>query len=805
MNDSDWVWSWHDFVPEREGHRESLCALGNGRFCTRGAVSEAVADDVHYPGTYAVGCYNRVVSHVSGRMIEHEDLVNLPNWLPLTWRIGDGEWFDLRRTEIPSYDLELDLRRGVLTRTLRCADEAGRRTTVTTRRLVSMADPYLAGQDMTLVAENWSGRVTVRSALDGRVANDGVARYRDLEGGHLMPISAGQVGEDTIRLVVETNQSRIRIAEAARTRVRADCEVALQTAQGYIAQEASFDLAEGEAVTVEKVVALYTSRDLAISECALAAQQAMARAPDFAKLLDAHVRAWRYLWEQFAIEVDTGGDGEDRTLATLRLHIFHLLQTCSPNTIGLDAGVPARALTGEAYRGHVFWDELFIFPTLNLRIPEITRALLMYRYRRLDQARAAAAEAGYAGAMFPWQSGSDGREESQSVHLNPRSGRWIPDNSALQHHVNAAIVYNICQYYHVTGDVEFLAFYGAEVIYEIARFWASIATPAAEPGGYEIRGVMGPDEYHEAYPDSDRAGLDNNAYPNVMAVWVLHRALELQDTLPADQQQRLCEKLKLAPSEFEAWREISRGMIVPFHGDGIISQFAGYEKLAEFDWDGYRRRYGDIQRLDRILEAEDDTPNRYKASKQAYVLMLFYLFSSEQLRTLFEVLGYPFEYETIPRNIDYYVARTSDGSTLSRVVHSWVVARSDRAGSWRLFREALTSDVADIQGGTTPEGVHLGAMAGTVDLIQRGYAGIEPRGGVLYLNPSLPDEVRHLKFRLRYRGHSLGLEFTRTKVRVTAVDGAAEPITIGLGDQEHRLGGGESLELSLDGVGQSAA
>ena len=180
----------------------------------------------------------------------------------------------------------------------------------------------------------------------------------------------------------------------------------------------------------------------------------------------------------------------------LRLHIFHLLQTTSFNAIDLDVGVPARGLHGEAYRGHIFWDELFIFPFLNLRIPELIRSLLMYPHRRLMEARHLAREAGHRGAMFPWQSGSSGCEESQMLHLNPRSGRWLPDHTHRQRHVNAAIAYNVWQYFHATGDVEFLWFFGAEMLLEIARFWASIATYNATRQRYEIHHVVGADEFH---------------------------------------------------------------------------------------------------------------------------------------------------------------------------------------------------------------------------------------------------------------------------------------------------------------------
>jgi alpha,alpha-trehalase len=434
---------------------------------------------------------------------------------------------------------------------------------------------------------------------------------------------------------------------------------------------------------------------------------------------------------------------------------------------------------------------------INFRLPEITRELLMYRYRRLGAARENARQAGYRGAMFPWQSGSNGREESQEVHLNPKSGRWIPDNSHLQRHVNIAIAYNLYHYYQVTRDMEFMAFYGAEMLLEIARFWASIAQYNTELDRYEILGVMGPDEYHDAYPDSDRPGLNNNAYTNIMAIWVLDRAREVIDLLPEDVRREICSKLELSAEELRLWEDIGNKMRVVFHDDGIISQFEGYDRLEEFDWEGYREKYDDIQRLDRILEAEDDTPNRYKVSKQADVLMLFYLLSAEELEEIFEKLGYDFEYETIPKNIDYYLQRTSHGSTLSRVVHSWVLARSDRARSWKLFCEALQSDVSDIQGGTTPEGIHLGAMAGTVDQLQRGYTGIVTRGDVLYFNPCLPEDLSRLKLKMRYRSHFLEIEVTSETLRVSTIRAEEEPIKIGVFENFYELPPGSGREFSL--------
>jgi alpha,alpha-trehalase len=399
--------------------------------------------------------------------------------------------------------------------------------------------------------------------------------------------------------------------------------------------------------------------------------------------------------------------------------------------------------------------------------------------------------------MYPWQSGSDGREETNPLHLNPRSGRWIPDRSHRQRHINIAIAYNVWLYYQVTGDINFLSFYGAEIIIEIARFWASIATYNSSLDRYDIRKVMGPDEYHDGYPNTEEPGLDNNAYTNVMAVWVLCRALELMDILPEDRRMNLCDNLGLTQEELESWEHISRKVRIIFHDNGIISQFEGYNELQEFDWQGYGNKYVNIQRLDRILEAEGDTTNSYKVSKQADVLMLFYLLSAEELQELFERLGYLFGQDTIHKNIEYYINRTSHGSTLSRIVHSWVLARSDRELSWDLFKEALESDISDIQGGTTNEGIHLGAMAGTVDLIQRCYTGIETRGDRLWFNPHLPKDLKNIYFNIIYRRNWVNIQINSKRLKISTRRYFAKPINIGFRDQFIQLSPGDSVEFQI--------
>jgi trehalose/maltose hydrolase-like predicted phosphorylase len=786
-----WIWEYEGYVAADELLRESLCTLGNGYFATRGALPECAADEVHYPGTYVAGCYNRLTSDVAGRQVENEDMVNVPNWLPLRFRLHEEQWLTPDTATVLDHHQILHLDSGLLERRTRYGLGEGRALAVRQQRLVHMADPHLAALRTEFTAEGFTGELEVEAALDGDVTNTGVSRYRDLDGRHLTHVHTGTDTDtaDTVWLRCRTRTSDIRVAIASS--LTADEPATVRHDGPRVSQSTRLQLTPGRTVTVDKTVALHTSRDPAISDPLHAALDRVGRAPGFDELLDSHLTAWDQLWRRAALDVP----GEAGRI--LRLHLFHVLQTLSPHTADLDVGVPARGLHGEAYRGHVFWDELFVLPYLNLHFPEVSRALLRYRHRRLEQACTAAREAGRAGALYPWQSGSDGREETQRLHLNPRSGRWLPDHSHLQHHVGSAIAYNVWQYCQASGDAEFLHTKGAEMLLQIARFWADSAVYDEQLGRYRIRGVVGPDEYHDAYPGASEPGLDDNAYTNVTAAWVLTRTLELLRSLPEPRRRELVERTGLDDGELEQWEDVSRTLHVPFH-DGVISQFEGYGDLAELDWDGYRERYGDIRRLDRILEAEGDTVNRYRASKQADVLMLGYLFAPAELREIFGRLGHRLDEDTWQRTVDHYLCRTSHGSTLSGLVHGWVLARARRAEAWKYCQEALRGDIADLQGGTTGEGIHLGAMAGTLDLVQRGLTGLDTRDDALWLDPVPLPELSEYGFALRYRGHwGVRLRLTHGRLEIAVPSSDRSAIDVRLPDRAVRVQPGDSRRLGL--------
>lgn len=773
-----WELVYDGYHPADERLREALCTVGNGYVATRGCAPEASASEVHYAGPYAAGVYNRLSDRISGQAIENESLVNLPNWLSLTFRINDGPWFDIDGAHLESYRQVFDLRHATLTRALRFSHDSGHSTTLFQQRFASMHQPHVVAMLTTVTAENWSGTIEFRSLLDGSVRNTLVERYRTLSDTHLTDSAIDEIAPDAVLLQTQTSQSGIAIAVAARTTVWCDdvrAEARYQAVRdGYRGgHDIRVAVSAGQQMRLEKVATIVTGRDAAVSEPASAARHYLEEAGRYADLHRQHNRAWARLWEQCTVNLD----GSTAASRVLRLHMVHVLQTISPHTAELDVGVPARGLHGEAYRGHVFWDSLFISPILSVRMPNLARSLLLYRYRRLPEARRAARRAGYRGAMYPWQSGADGREVSQQLHLNPQSGGWNPDPSARAHHVGLAIAFNAWQHYQVTGDRQYLVDYGAEMMVEIARFWVGLAKFDDSRDRYTIRGIIGPDEFHSGYPGMEYDGIDNNAYTNVMAVWVILRALDALDVLPLRDRLALVGRIDLSAQELDRWEHVTRRMFVPFHDD-VISQFEGYADLAELDWEHYRRRYGNIQRLDRILDAEDDSVNNYKASKQADALMLFYLLSSEELLGLFGRLGYSFAPEQIPTTIDYYLARTSHGSTLSAVVHTWVLARANRHMAMEYFNQVLESDIADIQGGTTSEGIHLAAMAGSVDLLQRCFTGLEMRDDRLILGPLWPEALGPMEFTIVYRGQRLHLRIGGRTAAVTAEAGKSLPIDV---------------------------
>jgi trehalose/maltose hydrolase-like predicted phosphorylase len=797
--DGGWTLDYFDYRPEDERSRETLCTLCNGWLGVRGSAEEADARAPHHdPGTYLAGGYNRGVSHVAGRTIALDVLVKWPGALALACRPEGGQWLSPDRSEVLRYRQQLDCRRGLLRRGMRLRDDAGRETTILSWRLVSMADPHLACIRWTIIPHNWFGSLEVRSALDGNVQNRGVARHREFEHVHIEVAGTG-CDDRAIWLEARCRRAPLSLALASRLRAtRNGRPVPLprrcRRTDRAVEESVMLEARQGEPIALEKIVAIASSRDDEEGVGPLpAALRALERSGSAEALRADHERAWDELWLRYELDVRPAGD-----LATAaRVDAFHLIQTLSPRIEHRDVGAPARGLHGEGYFGHIFWDQLFIDSWLRFRSPETARALLAYRYRRPDAAREQARALGCRGALFPWRSARDGREQTPPVQLNPRDGSYDPDHTSLQRHINSAIAHAVWQYHRTTADTSFLERQGAELFVEICRFWAGAFRRDPSTGRYHLRGVVGPDEFHQAYPDSGRPGVDDNAYTNMMAAWCLRTAPAVLDAIPAARRRELLEQLGNSSDELEAWRDVATHIFVPLHENRIIAQFAGYERLAELDWDGYRARYGDVRRIDRILDAEGDSVLRYKASKQADVLMLFYLLPFPDLSALLAESGYRFDAAMAERTIAYYEPRTSHGSSLSGVVHAVVDLRWGRADAWQRFESAVQFDVTRAREGQSTGGIHLAAMAGALDLLARCIAGVE--AGVEMLEFDLCPAAPRLEIRLPllYRGSRVEVWRTRDALVIATGDDWPEGSRIAFRGGVHRLGPGQRLSFNL--------
>jgi beta-phosphoglucomutase family hydrolase len=796
LEEDRWSLAYHDYDPEKEKSREALLAVGNGYFGTRGAMEETRAGETNYPGTYMAGMFNRRTSKVAGRDIENEDFVNCPNWLPVSFRYGEGDWMNPNQCRVVQIHRWLSFRDGLFHRDMVVEDKDGRRTRILSGRMASMEDEQVAVLQYTVQPLDYTGKISIRTGLDGDLINEGVARYRQLDQRHLEPLEEGGDGRMQF-LAVRTNQSGIEIGLACKIRilldqVERDADMHHHTSPGRVESVVTLDMKAGQALTLEKLVSLHTSRGAGPGTVLQSARRKAGELKSYEAVKKGSAEAWRRIWEKVDIRVE----GDRFAQKLLRMHTYHLMVTASPHNAKLDAGIPARGLHGEAYRGHIFWDELYILNFYALHFPDIVKSVLMYRYRRIDEARKYARQHGYEGAMYPWQSGSDGREETQIVHLNPVSGEWGEDYSSLQRHVSLAIAYNIWNYYWINLDEEFMAAEGGEMILEICRFWASKASWDESAGRYSIGKVMGPDEFHEHLPGSQEGGLKNNAYTNLMVAWLFRKVTGYLETAPVGIMDSLLRKIGLTGEEIHRWKEIKNKLVLDISDEGILAQFDGYFGLQELDWDHYRREYGNIHRMDRILKAEGKSPDDYKVAKQADTLMAWYNLGMEEISSLLSDMGYAPDKVGLKPNYDYYIQRTSHGSTLSRIVHAYLANELGiKEQAWTLYMEALSSDYVDIQGGTTAEGIHAGVMGSTLLFVIQSIAGIQFRDEIISVTPSLPAGWKKISFNFAFRKkyYTFEIFLDRMTILVNAPDD--QVVGIAIAGKTHRLVPGRLLEV----------
>jgi trehalose/maltose hydrolase-like predicted phosphorylase len=749
-HDPDWRLEQHGYVPALEHEYESRTTVSNGFLGVRGALEQPTA--ASHPGTYIAGLFDTVPTPYRMPV-----LVHAPDWLRLSIDVNGGPT-SLEAGSAAAFTRTLDLRRGVLLTRQAMSGPNGSAVELRTLRLASHAIRAVA-LHLTQVEVTQPTWVTLAAVLapphDGLTlvtAADSVAVWRTIHEERYLA-----VGWEA--LVAELGGARAPRAWR-RPQERHWSWVAVPEERAVITRLATF--AHGDSA----------------AEAVQAAQAALRRArrSGLKNLYRAHARVWAQRWQ----EADIVLEGETAVQRALRFALYHLISAANPENERVSIG--ARALTGEAYRGHVFWDtEIFLLPFYIYTWPAAARALLMYRYHTLPAARAKAARLGYRGALYAWESADTGEEATPPWVVAP-DGTVIPiRNGEQEHHVSADVAYAVWHYWQATRDVPFLLRAGAEIILETARFWSSRANLEAD-GRYHIRGVIGPDEYHE--------NVDDNAYTNVMAQWNIERGLEVADLLARRWPERwaqLQDRLALTPDELAHWRDVAEGLVTGACTDeGVIEQFRGYFELEPIDLSALAARTAP---LDVVLGRE--RTQRSQVIKQADVVML--------LALLWDRFPAPVR----EANFRFYEPRCGHGSSLSPPVHALVAARlGDTERAARYLAQTAAIDLEDSMGNVAG-GVHVGALGGLWQAVVFGVLGFDPWSPVPRLEPHLPRAWQALRVPLRWRGRSLLVEVGQEPLRLTITLRRGRPLTVQVGALRQRLTRGRPWTCRWDAGNRS--
>ncbi|HAT4483002.1 glycoside hydrolase family 65 protein [Proteus mirabilis] len=773
--------------------QESLLTTANGYIGLRGTLPEMTISDEHYPATYIAGLYNQASSQIENHQVINEDFVNAPNGQFISLKIGKGEYLHPKQLITHHLTRHLDLKTGVFTSQWRVETPEGQQLDIHCTKFANMADMSHYAILYTFKPLNFSGEITVITRLEGNTYNYGVQRYRSLNPHHYHVLQTGANKQHAF-ILAQTDQSKIGIGLSSTIRgdFFANEDIVCHVSDTLVEQTITFNAQQNTTYQLEKCVAVTTSTAYPDSWQNVINWE---QQPLHSQLINSQ-KAWKTLWDSADISIS----GDLMTQKLLRLHTFHLLSSASPfsnQQHQLDVSVTARGLHGEAYRGHIFWDEIFILPFYIMHFPETARQLLLYRYHRLPAARLAARAEGFQGAMFPWQSGHDGSEQTQTLHLNPLSGQWDADHSCRQRHVSLAIAYNVWLYWLNTHDHQFMEQYGLELLNDITLFWLDQCQWDEGDQRFHINGVMGPDEFHEKYADSLEGGLKDNAYTNLMVVWLFN---QIEMFINNDRFSKKLQQLNSQSSVFNKIQEVKNRIAINIDAHEIIEQFSGYFQLKDLDWESYRKKYGNIYRMDRILRKENKSADDYKVAKQADTLMLFNNLDKQTVHSLITSLGYSVSKHFAEKNLHYYLERTSHGSTLSRIVHAYLAEQIQLHDlSWQLYQDALYSDYNDIQGGTTAEGIHTGVMAATLNTTIMAYAGVDIRQDMLTITPSLPQQWQKLSFKLLHRSTLYQINLTHKEISILS----DKPSTILINHQTHKLTANTLLVLNLNGDTQN--
>jgi len=728
--DPYWIFTRNKFNSEETKLNTTLFTLGNGYIGSRGVLAEGTEES--YPGTYIAGIYDSINN-------DPAEIVNCPNPLKIELHI-DGELVSLDKIKVLEHTRQLDIKKALLYRKT-IFEINQKKFSFETFRFFSMSDIHTAVISFSIKAFNKDANIVIKHLIDGKQENE----MRPGKPLRHYKIIKKQEKDNIAYLETQTKDLKqiIGMAEYTEANFENNFKTAYVSGKEFIGTKYSFLAEKQKDYRFTSYISVYTSREEREVTNACLQEIKNARKKGFNALLKKHISRWETIWNNCDIEIS----GDKTYQLSVRFNAYQLI-IASPQQ-DTDSSIPAKTMSGDWYKGHIFWDtEIYAFPFFNYTQPKVARNLLMYRARRLNAARKGAKYQKYKGALWPWESAQTGVDETPDTWVN-FDGSVIPVyNKYREHHIAADVIYAVLQYYITSNDDNFMLKYGLEMVFSTARFIASRVEFNDTKKQYEIKTVVGPNEFQE--------NVDNNSYTNYMASVVLKHAIDLQKKFLKNNPRKTAQilnKVKLKQKEVKQWAIIADNMVFLQGKNGLIEEFEGYFKkedvvIKEFDENGMpiwpkEVKYDEVEKTQLI--------------KQADVILLLYLFSSE------------FSLETKKINYDYYTPRTTHKSSLSVPIYMIIALDLGLLDNFeQFFTQVFDSDLQNVHG-NTHQGIHAASLGGAWQVIANGFAGINIKDNVLHVKPHLPKKWTGLKLKIWFRNAQFELDISKKQTKIRLV------------------------------------
>ncbi|WP_100487463.1 glycoside hydrolase family 65 protein [Sporolactobacillus pectinivorans] len=739
-----WKLETHELHREKMRLQESLASLSNGYMGMRGNFEETYSGD-HHQGTYIAGIWYPDKTRVGwwkngypkyfGKVINAMNIIGIKLFL-------DGEEVDLFKDKIEDFYLELNMRTGILKHSY-TADKNGKKVGIDVERFLSIVNKEICAIRFRVTGISGDTAVRMIPFLDGDVRNED-ANYEEMFWTEVGKYSDKQRSGLTVRTIDNAFGTPV-FAISASMGVQSGQSLSISADQKklYVAQSCDFFVEAEKSVTLDKLIAVTTSRDYDSGQLAEKANELLDQAltSGFDELKKEHAGAWQRRWNKADIAIE----GDDEAQQGIRFNLFQLFSTYYGEDARLNIG--PKGFTGEKYGGATYWDtEAYAVPMyLAVADPIVTKQLLLYRYHQLDGAYFNAREQGLKGALYPMVTFT-------GVECH---NEW--EITFEEIHRNGAMAYAIYNYVNYTGDQSYINQYGIDVLVGISRFWADRVHFSKRKQKYMIHGVTGPNEYEN--------NVNNNWYTNTMAAWTLSYTISIMALVSSDK----CRALDLSQTEIDHWQDIVDGMYFPYE-----------EKLGIFvQHDTF---------LDKAIHPASEIPANERPINQHWswdkILRSCFIKQADVLQGIY-FLNDQFSFEEKKRNFEFYEPLTVHESSLSPSVHSILASelrKKDKA--LELYKRTARLDL-DNYNNDTKDGLHITSMTGSWLAIVQGFAGMRTFKETLSFAPYLPKDWEAYSFKVNYRGRLIEVSVDHEKVVLTLLSGHSlkmklfdQPITL---------------------------